>query len=115
VPFKIAELSLNDSMGEPSCLASYDAFSYTETTDSVEELKNPPRTRNRSQEVQDRTSAFRNKKTAFKSMLVDWEVHFDDLILERELPGGRFGTKCHICKWHGKCVIRYDMHSAIFK
>ncbi|CBY36174.1 unnamed protein product [Oikopleura dioica] len=106
VPFKIAELSLNDSMGEPSCLASYDAFSYTETTDSVEELKNPPRTRNRSQEVQDRTSAFRNKKTAFKSMLVDWEVHFDDLILERELPGGRFGTKCHICKWHGKCVIR---------
>lgn len=99
----VTNLSLDESMEKPG-LPSYDTFqqyndSFDEAGDSFN--RSMPISRDRSKE------AFRSKcKTAFKSMLVDWEVPFEDLNLERELPGGRFGTKCHIGKWHGECVIR---------
>ena len=56
-----------------------------------------------------RKSAFHRQSSIFLSMLVDWDIPFDQLDMDESspLPGGRFGTKCYIGKWHGECNIRY--------
>ena len=63
-----------------------------------------------------RKKAFHRQSSIFLSMLVDWDIPFDQLEMDESKPltGGRFGTKCYIGKWHGECnirlVITYDKY-----
>ena len=69
-----------------------------------------PKTRSRhpNPTTDKRKSAFHRQSSIFLSMLVDWDIPFDQLDMDESKPlsGGRFGTKCYIGKWHGECNIR---------
>ena len=63
----------------------------------------------KTRDVTNRRREFHRQSSIFQSILVDWEIPFDRLTFEsKPLPGGRFGTKCYLGKWHGECNIRFE-------
>ena len=89
---------------------SYETTYLTGETDSYGSIENKTEARPRkvkTRDVTNRRREFHRQSSIFQSILVDWEIPFDRLSFEsKPLPGGRFGTKCYLGKWHGECNIR---------